>query len=271
MPKGLWEYLTASGPSYPRWLTRLLRLEQTVSDRGHFLKNTKISETQEFSRPFVQFISNASFVQTLGVEIFCYRGNDVNPEWSDVDPSQSSSKFCLQLKRLSAYWIGIELRQLYLRLWTSSRDISFTYDSSSEPLWRDFLQNGDVRDFTFRANGASGPALVDWRCEYFYLWFSVLKLISASFGRVLSVGKNTKYYPTWRSTLTLQCICRSPAKLIFEAPWYTIFIDILSPPCCSCTAPNICANTQKKFCKDIEYFTKSISPVGLPCVFSTWW
>ena len=55
-------------------------------------KNTQVSETQEFRRSFSQSASNGASLKSLGVEIFSYRGNKVNPEWMDVDNSQSLIK-----------------------------------------------------------------------------------------------------------------------------------------------------------------------------------
>lgn len=75
-----------------------------------------------------------------------------------------------------------------------------------------------------------------------FLWFTVLKLNSASLDRVLSVGKNAKYYRAWRSRLTLQCLCRSPAKLIFEAAWRHYSYGHIFSQYCSRTPPNICQN-----------------------------
>jgi len=56
---------------------------------GHFFKNTQVSETQEFRKSFSRIVSNTTFNTTLVVELFCYRGNNADPEWIDVDTSQS--------------------------------------------------------------------------------------------------------------------------------------------------------------------------------------
>ncbi|KAF9262594.1 hypothetical protein L218DRAFT_980444 [Marasmius fiardii PR-910] len=51
-------------------------------------KHTRIAETKEFRQPFVLERETRSQLRGISVEILSYRGDDVNPRWTDVEPDK---------------------------------------------------------------------------------------------------------------------------------------------------------------------------------------
>jgi len=54
-------------------------------------QNTKISETREFEKPYYKTRATSDKCDKLSVSLYCYRGTDINPKWTDVDAGQSLS------------------------------------------------------------------------------------------------------------------------------------------------------------------------------------
>jgi hypothetical protein len=55
------------------------------------VKGTEVSEDKEFSRPYIRDYRKISDLESIKVDILCYRGISQNPQWMDVDPHMFST------------------------------------------------------------------------------------------------------------------------------------------------------------------------------------
>ncbi|KAJ7024693.1 hypothetical protein C8F04DRAFT_1131082 [Mycena alexandri] len=53
-------------------------------------KNTRVSETHEYRQHYCKMKDDPTELNSVKIQIRCYRGQDPNPRWTDVDPEQYS-------------------------------------------------------------------------------------------------------------------------------------------------------------------------------------
>jgi len=157
-------------------------------DGGYFLKNTQVSETQEFKRVFTRTVPNISFNQMLVVELFCYRGDEVDPEWIDIDPSQFSSN--IKLMRIPT-WVN---SGNYTSICHLHADISHLPKIPQiNPFGQIFhkMEMSVILLFGLTELQAQLSWIED--VSIFLPIIPVFMLNSAPLSRVLSIGKNVKF------------------------------------------------------------------------------
>ena len=55
--------------------------------------NTQVTESKEFRRSYFRESSFTADFKSGSFSVWCYRGNDANPKWKDVDTSEDSQSF----------------------------------------------------------------------------------------------------------------------------------------------------------------------------------